>query len=63
MPFVFIGGSCRVTLVVTCWIFAPKFWEVVGTYEWYFVIQRMQFEWYRQEVEGDTQTLPAVIEF
>ena len=23
----------RVTLVVAWWLFAPKFWEVVGTYE------------------------------
>ena len=33
----FIGGSCRV--IFACYgLFAPNFWEVVGTYKWYFGI-------------------------
>ena len=28
------------------WLFAPTFWEVAGTYEWYFVALRKQVEWW-----------------
>ena len=31
--FCFHWWLVRVTLVVAWWLFAPKFWEVVGTYE------------------------------
>ena len=35
------------------WIFVPKFWEVVGTYEWCFVILCMQLQcWGYHEVVG-----------
>ena len=27
------------------WLFTPKFWEVMGTYKWYFVTLWMQIEW------------------
>ena len=33
----FIGGSCRVTLVVAFAVF-PKIWEMARTYKWYFFI-------------------------
>ena len=28
------------------WLFVSKFWEVVGTFVWYFVILRMQVQWW-----------------
>ena len=31
--FPFYWWLVRVTLVVALWLFAPKFWEVVGTYD------------------------------
>ena len=43
------------------WLFAPKFWEVVGTYEWYFC-SFMNAAWVLGTIRGgeDTQTLLAV---
>ena len=43
-------------LVVGCFLlYAPKFWEVAGTYEWYFVILWMQIQWWESGGE-DTKT-------
>ena len=28
------------------WLFAPKVWEVVGTYKLYFIILQIQFQWW-----------------
>ena len=39
------------------WLFVPKFWEVVGTYKWYFSFYECRFS------GGDTQTLPYAKEF
>ena len=41
--YVFVGGSCRVTLVVD-FVFASKFWEVAGTYHWYLFECRLSGE-------------------
>ena len=35
--YTIFGDSCRVTLVVPLAVI-PKFWEVAGTCEWYFII-------------------------
>ena len=42
---IIIGGS--ESHLSGCYrLFGPKFWEVVRTYEWYFVILWMQDEWW-----------------
>ena len=43
----FLCASMR-TAMSRChlWYFAPKFWEVVGTYERYFVILWMEVQWW-----------------
>ena len=41
-----IGGSCKNQLSGCIWLFASTFWEMAGTYEWHFVIQWMQVEWW-----------------
>ena len=35
-----------VTLVVVCGFLPQNFWEVAGTYQWYFVILWMQVQWW-----------------
>ena len=43
-------------------LFAPKFWEVVGTYKWYFC-HPIDADWDMGILKGggDTQTLPPVM--
>ena len=51
-------GECKESGIVSCWwpvgshlsgwfwLFAPKLWEVMGTYEWHFIILWMQVQWW-----------------
>ena len=44
--FTFYWWIVRVTLSGYFWLFAPNFWEVMGTYKWYFVILWIQVQWW-----------------